>query len=894
MPGSEDQDELFAEIALGKEWLTPDRIRDARKAQLTLAEVGLERRLWQVCEERAYISAARVRAIQRAMIRDRGVRARIAGYEIIERVGRGGMGQVFRARQISVNRIVALKALSAGLARDIDYVRRFMREAKLAGRLDHRNIVRVLNFGEDGGRYYIVMEFIEGRSVAQFISREGRLPVDRAIEIAIQAARGLSHAHDCGVIHRDIKPSNILIHVDGGVKVTDLGIAREAGSESSASLVIIGTPAYVSPEQVQTRSADARSDVYSLGATLFHMLAGAPPFEGATAYEVVSQHISSPPPSIEKRRQGLPAGLDAVVRKMMAKRPPERYQSMQEVEQDLEAVQRGERPAALLKAPARRRAIRERKRRAGFLVAATGSLILGVGLLGLLSGRRPGHVRGKPGAEVLLLGRIWDRDTDMPLAGVRVALDRAGAGALTDCKGVFRIRAAGPGRHRLTLGKKGYRSAALTVETSGPTLWTDSYVLAPERPASRILRRSFNLAPGQGVALAGKESDRPDLRLASHDPETGRLDLRADRGMVLAGEAPLSVWRQAPQQGYAPRLDEARQGDVFFLRTRSGDYAKLRALCSRGVKRPVFQCALQENGGRRFPHGPLDLKAKWSDDFQRLTWEDFPGATRYTVYRRTPWRPFEKLRALPRNYYIDRRAEEDALYVYAVSAHGEAVGDTDAAQVTAFAGRPGLRFHDASITGRSADLNVFTGRADPERYQIAFVREAGGRIYARAPLHGGILLLQASFRRLRRAPASGYERGEVELVARDTICLRTPDGRYAKLLLRRVTPDLLVVEIALQPDGTRIFPAGPAGLRAELVNGHARLTWRQAPEDPRPEYRIWRRRIRELWKPVARARGAQWSDPASLPPDIYEYGVTTLAPAPAGQSDRSVGHINIP
>ena len=889
MPGTEDQDEVFAEIALERGWLTPDHVREARQAQLRLSEVGLSRRLWQVCEERGYLSSDRIRIVQQAMVRERGVRARVAGYEIIERIGRGGMGQVFRARQLSVNRIVALKVLSAGLARDPDFVRRFSREAQLAGKLDHPNIVRVLNFGEDSRRYFMAMEFVEGRSVAQFIQQEGRLPLERAIEIGIQVARGLQHAHDRGIVHRDVKPSNILIHIDGLAKVSDLGIAREAGKDGSGTPLLIGTPAYVAPEQVQTHTADARSDIYSFGATLFHMLTGRPPFEGATAYEVVSQHISSPPPSLRELRPEIPEGVEAIVHRMMAKRPLERYASCEEVARELEATQRGQKPRTLTE-PRRGRARRERRRRGALLVAATGSLLLGFGLLGLLSGRAA--LPGRGGGETLLIGRIWGQDTGLPLVGVRVDEGPTGPVTRTDSRGYFRLRARGHGRHLLSFSRKGYHSAKLVVESSGPTLWTDSYALTSTRPRSAIRRAVVSLGLGRKARDAPGVEGGLGLRLVAHSRETGRVDLEAKGGLVFGGKGPLSVFREAAPKGYRPRLGDLIEGDVFFLRTSGGLYAKLRVMRSLAVARPVFEVVLQEDGSRRFPKGPWGLRARWVDGVVRITWDETPRAQRYTVWRRAPWRAFEKLRSTAEPFFLDPSAAKGGLYVYAVNASGEELGETDASETVAYAGPAGLLLHDVELRGRAIHLDVFEGRRNDERFQITFFREGARRVYVSAPPRGGMLLKWTRFGNLRRAPLKGYRRGEVQARPGETLCLRTPDGRYAKLRLSHVGPGTLTVECVAQPDGSRRFPAGPAGLKASAAGGAVQLKWQGV--EGAEGYRVWRRERGGTWRVVGETKATGWREGKPPPAGDYEYGVTALVGADRAQSDRSTVKVRAP
>ncbi|HOX08293.1 MAG TPA: serine/threonine-protein kinase [Planctomycetota bacterium] len=263
----------------------------------------------------------------------------VGGCRVERQLGAGGMGVVFEARHLALDKRVALKLLAPHLAADQSFVKRFVTEARLAAQVEHPNIVQVLNVGQDGAVYFIVMQFIEGRSLAEIL-RGGPLPPRDAAKIALQAARGLAAAHARGIIHRDVKPENILIDGGGVARIVDMGLSKNLGAPSdgadtaalTAPGVAMGTPNYISPEQAtEARAADARADIYSLGATLFHALAGAPPFAGPSAIAIINQHINTPlvPPS--SRRPEVPPELDALVARMMAKNPDERIQTMDEV-----------------------------------------------------------------------------------------------------------------------------------------------------------------------------------------------------------------------------------------------------------------------------------------------------------------------------------------------------------------------------------------------------------------------------------------------------------------------------------------------------------------------------------------------------------------------------------
>jgi len=286
---------------------------------------------------------------------------RLGGCEVRRRVGSGGMGVVFEAHHLALDKRVALKLLMPNLAADGSFVRRFVSEARLAAQVEHPNIVQILNVGQDGDVYFIVMQFIEGKSLAEMIS-QGPLSPREAAKIALQAARGLAAAHRRGIIHRDVKPENILVDRQGLARIVDMGLSKNlsaptAGAETSALTapgVAMGTPNYISPEQAtEARAADARTDIYSLGATLYHALAGAPPFSGPSAIAIINQHINAPLRAPSARRPEVPAELDRLVGRMMAKQPDGRIQTMDEVVAELKKYLAGApAPSAAAVAPA--------------------------------------------------------------------------------------------------------------------------------------------------------------------------------------------------------------------------------------------------------------------------------------------------------------------------------------------------------------------------------------------------------------------------------------------------------------------------------------------------------------------------------------------------------------
>jgi tRNA A-37 threonylcarbamoyl transferase component Bud32 len=288
---------------------------------------------------------------------DSGPGKRMLGnYEILEEVGRGGMGTVYKARHTKLDKVVAIKMLPANRVQDPEAVERFQREMQALGRLEHANIVRALDAGEADGSHFLAMEYIEGVNLHELVARHGALPIADACELARQAALGLQYAHEHDRVHRDIKPSNLLLTPAGEVKILDLGLAllrtaAASGPEMTANGQTVGTADYIAPEQIgDSHAVDIRADIYSLGCTLYQLLTGRVPF-GSPQYEARSDkmraHLHGQFPPVAESRRGIPAGLASILNRMVARKPDERFAAPGDVAKALAAFTSGADLAAL-------------------------------------------------------------------------------------------------------------------------------------------------------------------------------------------------------------------------------------------------------------------------------------------------------------------------------------------------------------------------------------------------------------------------------------------------------------------------------------------------------------------------------------------------------------------
>jgi serine/threonine protein kinase len=271
---------------------------------------------------------------------------KLGDYQVLRRLGRGAMAEVYLAEQISLGRQVALKILKRELANDEMYVKRFQNEARAAASLVHANIVQIFEVGSIEGHYYISQEYVAGQNLGDYLTRRGSVELPLAMLILRQTTAALHKASERGIVHRDIKPENILLTREGEVKVADFGLARVVPQNQTQALALtqigitMGTPLYMSPEQVEGRALDSRSDLYSLGITMYHLLTGQPPFRGDNPLTVAVQHLKTTPERLEHLRPDLPAGLCRIMHRLLSKKPEERFQTPRALLVELRALHR--------------------------------------------------------------------------------------------------------------------------------------------------------------------------------------------------------------------------------------------------------------------------------------------------------------------------------------------------------------------------------------------------------------------------------------------------------------------------------------------------------------------------------------------------------------------------
>jgi len=343
------EETYFGRVVVEQRLATQDEINLCLSRQRALENEGKRVSLSDLMVSQGFLTPTQLKRLA-SQLDDSGGRPaqQIPGFQIMEKIGAGAMATVYKARQLSLDRVVAIKVLPKRLSENPEFVERFYREGRAAARLNHPNIVAAFDVGEAGGYHYFVMEYVDGKTVYDDLAHKRVYSERDALDIIRQIASALKHAHHHGFIHRDVKPKNIMITRDGVAKLADMGLAREANDVKAAMAEAgraYGTPYYISPEQIRGEvDIDARADIYSLGATFYHMVTGRVPFDGPTPSAVMHKHLKQPLEPPDHVNTKLSTGVGEVIEVMMAKDRNARYTSTDNLSLDLEAVSRGEPP----------------------------------------------------------------------------------------------------------------------------------------------------------------------------------------------------------------------------------------------------------------------------------------------------------------------------------------------------------------------------------------------------------------------------------------------------------------------------------------------------------------------------------------------------------------------
>jgi eukaryotic-like serine/threonine-protein kinase len=349
--GTTNIDTIVGRLVIEQGLATPEEVQKcftkAKGSDDSVDDRGPGQSLAQMLVNNDYITKRQLARLRESIEAERSGQA-IPGFRILGKLGAGAMAKVYKAKQLSLDREVAIKVLPKQHSSNPQFIERFYAEGRAAAQLNHPNIVQAIDVGRAGDVYYFVMEYVEGRTVHDDIIKHKRYPEDEAIEVAIHVAEALEHAHERGLIHRDIKPKNLMISKEGLVKVADMGLARAISDKEAAEAEkgkAFGTPYYISPEQIRGEvDVGPPADIYSLGATLYHMVTGSVPFDGKNPSAVMHKHLKAeliPPDHVNPK---LSAGISEIIEMMMAKKPAQRYQNCTDLLVDLRAVSKGEIP----------------------------------------------------------------------------------------------------------------------------------------------------------------------------------------------------------------------------------------------------------------------------------------------------------------------------------------------------------------------------------------------------------------------------------------------------------------------------------------------------------------------------------------------------------------------
>jgi len=340
-------DSIFGKLAIDQRLCTEAELAESQN-EVKKRSSSEPSTLEQIMLEKHYLTQTQAERLKSSIKESKTAANQIPGYKVLGKLGSGAMAVVYKARQLSLDRIVAIKVLPKRFTEKADYVRRFYKEGRIAAKLNHNNIVQAIDVGEVGGLYYFVMEYVEGKTLYDDLSKGKIFDETEALDIVIQVANALSHAHALELIHRDVKPKNIMINTDGVVKLADMGLARETSDIKAAKHEegkAFGTPYYIAPEQIRGEmDIDGRADMYALGATLYHMVTGRVPFEASTPSEVMRKHLKEPLTPPDHIRTSLSAGISEIIEVMMAKKKEDRHANMEELLDDLKAVNDGKPP----------------------------------------------------------------------------------------------------------------------------------------------------------------------------------------------------------------------------------------------------------------------------------------------------------------------------------------------------------------------------------------------------------------------------------------------------------------------------------------------------------------------------------------------------------------------